>query len=323
MAPTAQTTTETGNTGPVIFLMGPTGSGKSALGMVLAERFGLEIVNTDSVQLYRGLEIGSAKPGAAERLRVRHHLLDLTTPDDPFSVGRFRTLALECLEACHARGVVPILVGGTGLYFRAVERGLSAIPPVDPEHRKSLLAEGEALGWLRLHTRLGGVDPEAARRIAPNDAQRLVRALAVFDSSGVPLSEWHRRGSPPPTFPLLKLALLPEREGLYARIDRRFEAMLAAGLLAEVAHLAAQGFARELPAMKAVGYRQLLRHLDGQLSLEEAVILAKRDSRRYAKRQITWLRHEPGIVFLTGPDPAAEAGTRVTRFLAHHSHGSR
>ena len=306
---------------PLIFLMGATASGKSGLAIALAQRFPLEIVNADSVQVYRGLEIGSAKPDAATRRRTPHHLLDLVEPDDPFSADRYRVAAAAVIAACRKRGTVPLLVGGTGLYFRAVERGLATFPSPDPEIRQRLRREGERSGWAALHARLADIDPERAAQVTPGDGQRVVHALAVFETTGRTLSAWHRQQPPPPPFSILKLAPEWPVAALNARIDQRFEQMMARGLLAETATLLQRGYDVDLPAMKAVGTRQLVAHLTGALPLVEAVEWAKRESRRYAKRQRTWLRREAGLIMLPG-DPFEEALARaaalVQGFLLRH-----
>ncbi|MBF0370766.1 MAG: tRNA (adenosine(37)-N6)-dimethylallyltransferase MiaA [Magnetococcales bacterium] len=309
-----------GQTAPLLFLMGPTASGKSELALRLGERFAaaghgaMEILNADSVQLYRGLEIGSAKPSAEELSRLPHHLLDLTDPGEPFSADRYRLAALDVIADCHKRGVLPMLVGGSGLYFRAVEKGLAPVPPVPEEILEGIRAEARLKGWEVLHQRLLQVDPAWGARVTPRDAQRIGRGLSVFQATGTPLSEWCQQQDQGPRFPILKLAITCPRERLYPRIEARFDWMMAHGLLEEVTSLHAQGHDRGLPAMKAVGYRQLFRHLDGEISLEEAISLAKRDSRRYAKRQMTWLRREPGLIFL-GDSPLKEALARVVDFL--------
>lgn len=289
-----------GQDGPLIFLMGPTGVGKTAVALMLADCFPVESVNADSVQVYRGLTIGSAKPTPEELARAPHHLLDLVEPEEPFSVGRYREEAEQVITACWQRDHVPLLVGGTGLYFRAVESGLAPVPPVDPLVRQRIRAEAERLGWPALHARLTLLDPEWAGRVAPRDGQRIGRGLDVAESTGRPLSAWireqEREGG---GRRVLKLALTLPREELYPRIEARFDAMLRAGLLEEAQALWQRGLDPELPAMKAVGYRELFAHFRGEITLEQAVALAKCHSRQYAKRQMTWLRREPGVVWVT------------------------
>ncbi|MBF0123827.1 MAG: tRNA (adenosine(37)-N6)-dimethylallyltransferase MiaA [Magnetococcales bacterium] len=283
--------------GPAIFLMGPTASGKSALALELATRFPLEIVNADAMQVYRGLDIGTAKPTLAERALVPHHLFDVVDPDQLFSVGDYRRVALEVIRNCRQRGRVPLFVGGSGLYLRVLERGLAPIPSL-PDHTLSerLSQQGEVVGWPEMHRLLADIDPQWAARVMPTDRQRIVRGLAVYQATGHSLSYWHHQqtemSQPPRVQPLLRIKLEVNRDLLYQRIEARFDQMILDGLLAEVTQLWQRHYSRQMSAMKAVGYRQLLRHLDGECSLEEAVVEAKRQSRRYAKRQMTWLRHD-------------------------------
>ncbi|MEO5341675.1 MAG: tRNA (adenosine(37)-N6)-dimethylallyltransferase MiaA [Magnetococcus sp. MYC-9] len=298
----------------LIFLMGPTASGKSALALSLAKRFPLEIVNADSVQLYQGLTIGAAKPTPEERRQAPHHLLDLTTPDQPYSADRYREAVWKIVGECQQRGTVPTLVGGSGLYFRAVAQGLVLIPAMDPAIRREIQEEGGRLGWPALHQRLQQLDPLLAARLSPADGQRISQGLAVLAATGRPLSQWQREQPPPPPFAILKLALHWPREQLYARIDARFEQMMAQGLLEEARQLWAAGHDPDLPAMKAVGYRQLFAFLTGHMGLAEAVEWAKRESRRYAKRQLTWLRRETDLHWLS-PEDEHEAVVLLENFL--------
>ncbi len=278
-----------------IFLMGPTASGKTALACALADRFPVELVSVDSALVYRGLDIGAAKPDAATLARWPHALIDIRDPAQPYSAAEFRDDALAAMQAIAARGRVPLLVGGTGLYFRALQRGLSDLPEADPALRAQLAGEAARIGWPAMHARLARLDPAAAARIGPNDAQRLQRALEVIELSGRPLSEL-QRGGRGAAFPwrVLKLALLPaDRAPLHARIAERFDAMLAAGFLDELRALRARGdLHADLPAIRAVGYRQGWEYLDGRTDaagFRERAIFA---TRQLAKRQITWLRAE-------------------------------
>ncbi|GAB3785963.1 tRNA (adenosine(37)-N6)-dimethylallyltransferase MiaA [Dyella agri] len=290
-----------------IFLMGPTASGKTALACELADRFALDLVSVDSALVYRGLDIGAAKPDAATLARYPHALIDICDPAQPYSAAEFRDDALAAMREVTARGRVPLLVGGTGLYFRALQRGLSELPEADPAIRTRLAGEAARIGWPAMHTRLAQADPAAAARIGPNDAQRLQRALEVIELSGRPLSEL-QRGGRGEVFPwrVLKLALLPgDRQPLHARIAQRFDAMLGAGFLDELHALRARGdLHADLPAIRAVGYRQGWEYLDGATDaagFRDRAIFA---TRQLAKRQITWLRAELDARVL---DPEAAA----------------
>lgn len=279
---------------PVVFLLGPTASGKSALALAIARRLPCEIISVDSGQVYRGMDIGTAKPDAAARAAVPHHLIDIRDPDQPYSAGEFRDDAQRLIPQIKARGHVPLLVGGTFLYFRALERGLATLPAADPQLRLAIEDEAAARGWPALHAELAGVDPTTAARIAPADRQRISRGLEVYRLTGRPLSAWQAQAAAFASPPALRLILAPPaRDTLYAAIDARFEAMLAAGLLDEVARLRAAGHSRDLPALRAVGYRQLWSHLAGETDYPTLVEAAKTASRQYAKRQLTWLRGDP------------------------------
>jgi len=303
---------------PAVFLMGPTASGKTALACALGEALPLALISVDSAQVYRGLDIGSAKPDAATCARHPHALLDLRDPAQPYSAAEFRADALTAMQAAHADGHVPLLVGGTGLYFRALEHGLSALPAADAAVRARLAAEAARLGWPALHARLAACDGEAARRIRPNDAQRIQRALEVIELTGRPLSAQQQAGAGLP-WRLLKLALLPgDRAALRERIAQRFDAMLAAGLLDEVRHLRARSDLHAgLPALRAVGYRQAWQHLDGTLDAAQFRQQAIHASRQLAKRQLTWLRGERDVQVLDAfaPDVLPRALTLLRGFL--------
>ena len=280
---------------PAIFLMGPTASGKTALACALSERFPVELVSVDSALVYRGMDIGTAKPDPATLARYPHALIDIRDPAEPYSAADFRADALAAMKDISARGKVPLLVGGTGLDFRALHQGLSNLPEADPAIRERLAAEADEIGWPAMHERLRQADPTAAARIGPNDAQRIQRALEVIELTGRPLSEQQRGGSGE-RFPwrVLKLALLPpERGSLHARIAERFDAMLAQGFLDEMRHLRTRGDLHpDLPSMRAVGYRQAWEHLDGLTGAAEFRDRGVFATRQLAKRQITWLRSE-------------------------------
>jgi tRNA dimethylallyltransferase len=299
-----------------IALMGPTASGKTAAALALAERLPVEVVSVDSALVYRRLDIGSAKPSSAERAAVPHHLIDIRDPWERYSAAEFARDAAARIEAIAARGRVPLLVGGTGLYFRALLDGLSPMPDSDPQLRAALAEELATHGSPVLHAQLARVDPRLAARIHPCDPQRILRGLEVFRASGRPLSAWQAEGrGSRPAFAVLKLALSPPREELHQRIARRFSMMLAQGLLAEVRALMADPRLRaELPAMRAVGYRQAWEHLSRggtEADLGAAVIAA---TRQLAKRQLTWLRAEPDL-FWIDPGAAQELRRRVDDYL--------
>lgn len=280
---------------PSIFLMGPTASGKTALACALSENFPVELVSVDSALVYRGLDIGAAKPDAATLARHPHALIDIRDPAEPYSAADFRADALQAMKDITARGKVPLLVGGTGLYFRALQHGLSHLPEADAAIRERLTEEAVLIGWPAMHERLRQADAAAAARIGPNDAQRIQRALEVIELTGRPLSEQQRGGSGE-RFPwrVLKLALLPaDRAPLHARIAERFDAMLRDGFLDEMRGLRARGDLHpDLPSMRAVGYRQAWEHLDGATDAAQFRDRGVFATRQLAKRQITWLRGE-------------------------------
>ncbi len=289
-----------------IALMGPTASGKTALALDWAARLGSDVISVDSALVYRGLDIGAAKPDRETLQRVRHHLVDIRDPHQVYSAADFASDALSAMDALAAAGKVPILAGGTGLYFHALLHGLSAMPEADPELRARLIDEARSRGWEALHQELAGHDPAAAARIHRNDPQRIVRALEVWRLTGVPISEWQsrRQGRKFP-FRVLKLALAPaDRSVLHARIEARFDAMLAAGFLDEVRMLRRDTRLHpDLPAMRAVGYRQAWAHLDGVIDAAQFRDQAIAATRQLAKRQFTWLRGELDARWL---DPGAD-----------------
>lgn len=302
--------------GPIVFLTGPTAAGKSGLALTLTRAFPLEIVNADSVQVYRELSIGTAKPTLSERESVPHHLWEVADPWEVYSAERYREAVLTVIAGCRLRGTIPLLVGGSGLYLRAVASGLARVPTVPPEVLLQVTAEGEESGWPRLHVELQRGDPELAARVFPGDRQRIRRGVAVLRATGTPLSVWWRMQPPPPAWRLLKMAVSWPPEALRQRIDVRFDRMMAEGLLAEALVLYQRGYDPGLPAMKAVGYRQLFAHLRGELTLEAAVAQAKLATWHYARRQLTWLRREPGLVWLSSPDPVPDAVARMRSLLS-------
>ncbi|MEN8206741.1 MAG: tRNA (adenosine(37)-N6)-dimethylallyltransferase MiaA [Pseudomonadota bacterium] len=285
--------------------MGPTASGKTSLAVELVKRYPMEIISVDSALVYRGMDIGTAKPAADVLAIAPHRLIDIRDPSEPYSAADFRADALLAMAEITARGRVPLLVGGTFLYFRALQYGLSAMPAADPVVRARLEAAAKRDGWKALHERLAAVDPESAAKIHATDPQRIQRALEVYELSGQPMSAFHAQqlASDLP-YRVLKLALIPgDRQLLHDRIADRFQQMLADGLLDEVKKLFDRSeLSAELPAMRAVGYRQLWRYLSGQLEYEAMVEQAIIATRQYAKRQLTWLRGEPDLESLAAGD---------------------
>lgn len=276
-------------------LTGPTATGKTDLALELAARVPIEIVSMDSAMVYRGLDIGTAKPSTATRARVPHHLIDIVEPTEAYSAGRFARDAAALIGEIEARGRWPVLVGGTLLYLRALRDGLAALPRADDAVRARLDEEGATLGWAALHARLRAVDPSAAARIAPSDRQRIQRALEVYELTGRPISELQRAGEAHAGPRVLTVALVPESRGeLGARIERRFDAMVARGFVAEVERLRARGdLTADMPSMRAVGYRQIWAYLEGSADWPETRAKAIVATRQYAKRQLTWLRGDP------------------------------
>ena len=272
---------------PLLVLVGPTAVGKTALSLHLARRFDGEIISADSRLFYRGMDIGTAKPTPAERAAAPHHLLDLCDPDETISLGQYQRLAYRAIDDVLTRGRLPILVGGTGQYVLAVVEGWG-IPEVAP--RPALRAALEGLGEAELARWLAALDPAAAGRIDSRNVRRVVRALEVTLVTGRPISELQRKTPPP--YDVLIIGLLMKRQSLYARIDARVDAMMAAGLLDEVRRLRDAGYSRDLPSMSGLGYRQLLAYLDGEMSLEAAVERIKFETHRFARQQATWFRRD-------------------------------
>lgn len=287
----------------VLCVMGPTASGKTALAAHLYAQLPVTLVSVDSAQVYRGMDIGTAKPDAS----LPHRLIDIVNPDEPYSAARFREDALREIAEIAASGRTPLLVGGTMLYFRALFRGIADMPAADADVRAAIEAEAQSRGWPALHAELADIDPDAAGRIKPTDPQRIQRALEVYRLTGTPISELQRETTDDADTAGLhfhKLAVAPaDRALLHQRIEARFNAMVAAGLVEEVQALRARYPGTDLPAMRAVGYRQLLAALDGHLSMDEAVARAVVASRQLAKRQLTWLRAEPDLTWLDPQQP--------------------
>jgi tRNA dimethylallyltransferase len=288
----------------VIAILGPTASGKSELGLALAERLSGEIVCCDSVQVYRGMDIGTGKPTREEQTRCPHHLLDLVDPGEPFHAAAWAERARVVIDDVQRRGRTPTIVGGTGLYFRALRGGLFDAPPPDPSIRARHQAEAAVLGVPALHRRLQEIDPDAAARILSGDLVRTSRALEVYEQTGIPISELRRRAARPPLpWRLFVVILDYPLDKLRLRIQARVERMMGAGFLAEVEILRRAGFGRTR-ALEALGYRQLGQHLDGLITLEEAVAQTKLATSGYARRQRTWFRREAADIRASAPpDP--------------------
>jgi tRNA dimethylallyltransferase len=283
----------------LVFIFGPTGAGKTEIACEIAERIG-EIVSVDSMQVYKGLELGTAKPTAAQLSRVPHHLVSIIPPDCRFSAGDFKRLALTAAREIEGRGKTPFLVGGTGLYFRAFEYGLADAPPADPAFRETLYREEERRSGA-LFERLLRSDPQTAESLHPNDLVRIVRALEVYALTGVPFSASVKGSFEKRVFPL-KIGLETDREELYARIEARCMRMLSAGLADETRSLFARGYTERYPAMKGLGYSHFLQHFKGCRSRGETERLFVRDSKRYAKRQLTWFRKEADTLWYSSAD---------------------
>jgi tRNA dimethylallyltransferase len=287
--------------------MGPTGAGKTGVALGLAASLPVEIVSVDSAMVYRGLDIGSAKPTVAERSRIPHHLIDIRDPSEVYSAGHFVRDAMTAIEGILERGRTPLLVGGTMLYFNALVHGLAEMPEGDAEVRADIDAQAARDGWAALHAELTRVDPAAGARIHPNDPQRIQRALEVFRLSGSPISELQSLRRPAlEDYDALQIVLAPStRALLHARIEQRLRDMMDAGFLEEVRRLQARGdLRRELPALRAVGYRQLEGHLEGACSLDEGLRRAIVATRRLARRQLTWLRTLPDAHWIVSDDLA-------------------
>lgn len=302
---------------PLIAIVGPTASGKSALGLDLAGRIGGEIINYDSVQVYRGFDIGSAKPSLEERRKIPHHLIDIRQPDQVFTAGDFQREARAAIDDVRSRQRVPILVGGTGLYLRAALEGLFDGPQRSAELRQRLEAIAERRGREHVHALLGRLDPVAASRIATRDLPKTIRALEVRIVTGESLSRHLERQARRPLegFEFIVIGLSPLRQDLYERIDLRVMRMFDAGLVEEVVSLLAAGVPRHAKPFESIGYSHVLAYLDGRWRLEDAVDAARRDTRRYAKRQWTWFRKQFGVRWFDGPGESDEISQEVYRWV--------
>ncbi len=304
---------------PAVFLMGPTASGKTALAVELVRQFPVEIISVDSALVYRGMNVGTAKPDAATLAQAPHHLLDIRDPTEPYSAAAFCEDARCLMADIVQRGKVPLLVGGTMLYFRALLQGLDDLPRADPGVRHRLENEAALRGWPALHADLAQIDPVTAGRLAPNDSQRIGRALEIFQLTGQPMSALLDRSQDELPYRVLQLALIPsDRAVLHQRIAARFDAMLAEGFLDEMKALRqAYALRADMPSMRAVGYRQAWAYLEGEIGLDALREQGIAATRQLAKRQLTWLRSWPGAVVLDAlaEDLDAQASALVERFL--------
>jgi tRNA dimethylallyltransferase len=302
------------NNKPVL-IAGPTASGKSALALALAERHNGVIINADSMQVYRDLRVLTARPTPGEEARAPHRLYGDVDAAVNFSAGAWVADAAKVLAETRAQDRRPVFVGGSGLYFKALTRGLSAVPPIPPEVREDVRARLERDGVEAMHAMLMQRDPASAERLKPRDKTRIARALEVVEATGRSLTDWHRDGLPPllPPGAFSAAFLEPERDELYARIDARFDAMLRAGALDEVAALASRKLDSLLPAMKAHGVPALIRHLAGEITLEQAAVIGRADTRHYAKRQFTWFRHQlPEFEWVRPEEAGGWLGTKTS-----------
>ena len=301
----------------IVIICGPTASGKTGFAVELGERVGGEVVGADSLQVYRHLDIGTAKPSPEERARVHHHLVDVLNPDEPFNAALYKEMADECIGDILSRGRVPLVVGGTGLYMRVLIRGIFNAPKPDESLRSRLKQELEAYGVEQLHNRLHQVDPALAEKVEHHDRNRIIRGLEIFEQTGIPLSE-HQRAHDfkGPSYDALQIGLRTERGYLYDRITQRTMLMIDAGLLDECKSLLEKGYGRDLKPMQSLGYRQICEFLAGEKTLEKAIHGITRETKRYAKRQLTWFRKDPEIQWVEQPtDHLDLIAADVRRFL--------
>jgi tRNA dimethylallyltransferase len=300
----------------VLAVVGPTATGKTEVGILLAEALGGEVISADCMAVYRGMDIGTAKPTPEQQRRVRFHLIDVCNPDEPFSVARFQQMALEAIRQIRQRGSLPLVVGGTGLYVKALLDGFH-IPPAAANEalRQQLWQEAKREGSAALHARLKEVDLLAASRIHPNDAVRIIRALEVYQLTGRPISEWQRCQPPSEVGRVRRFGLTMPRELLYRRINERVERMISQGWLDEVRRLLEAGYAPDLPAIRSLGYGELVQVVQGRWELSEAIALIQRETRRFAKRQLTWFRADKHIEWIDASQGAEETARQILQRL--------
>jgi len=301
----------------VIVICGPTGIGKTAAAINVAEAFGGQIISADSMQIYRYMDIGTAKPTPEEKARVPHYMIDIVDPDEDFDAAMFAEIARKKIAELHENHIPAIVAGGTGFYIKSLVHGLFQGVTADSEIRTRLKQEAEVNGGECLHERLRWYDPDTAAKIHPHDIFRIVRAIEVYELTGKPLSEYHETHQfAEEPFHVLKIGLDMEREMLYERINRRVDAMIAAGFENEVRKLLDMGYSPELKSMQSIGYRHLAEFIQGKMSYEEAVRTLRRDTRRYAKRQMTWFKADPQIIWIP-PENSYEIRTLVKKKFSH------
>jgi tRNA dimethylallyltransferase len=299
----------------LIVICGPTGIGKTATAIEIAEAYSAEIIGADSMQIYRHMDIGTAKPTAAEQARVRHHMIDIIDPNTPFDAVRFAELARDTAAQLHERGILPLVVGGTGLYIKSFLYGMFESDPVDSKIRERLKKEAHDQGIALLHDRLKRCDPASAARLHPNDTYRILRALETFEATGKPISAYQNTHAfSGQHYDALKIGLNMDRALLYERINQRVDAMIAAGFVDEVKKLLDAGYAADLKSMQSIGYRHIVDYLQGRLTREECSRTLKRDHRRYAKRQLTWFGADDEIIWKE-PGQADEIKGIIAGFL--------
>ncbi len=305
----------------VLVLMGPTAVGKTALALRVAHRLRTEIISADALQIYRGMDIGTAKPTLRQRQEIPHHMVDILSPDQPYSAADYAREAGKIVQKLWSSGKLPLVVGGSGLYIRALLTGVFKGPGANWEIRRSLLAYAAQEGKAALHARLVACDPEAAARIHPHDLYRIIRALEVYYQQEVPISKLQReQAQEKPRYRSVIIGLTRERAELYQRIDQRTLQMIETGLIAETEHLLRQGYSPQLSPLQSLGYKQVIQFLQGKLSRAEAIRLIQRDTRHYAKRQLTWMRKVPGLIWINLSEHSLEsAEKRIIAILQQHS----
>ncbi|MBF0117811.1 MAG: tRNA (adenosine(37)-N6)-dimethylallyltransferase MiaA [Desulfobacterales bacterium] len=283
----------------IIVICGPTATGKTKIAIELAKSFGGEIINADSMQVYRHMDIGTAKPSIEEQNQIKHHLIDIVNPDEQFDAAKFASLSSSIIFDLNQKGIIPFVVGGTGLYIKSLIYGIFKQDQIIPDIRERLRQEIFMFGAPYLHNKLNMCDPESAKKIHPNDSVRILRAMETFESTGKKISEYHiNHGFRETRFEALKIGLFIERTNLYERINNRVERMIEMGFLNEVEKLLNMGYSENLKPMQSIGYKHLTDYLKGRISFDEAVITLKRDTRRYAKRQLTWFNADPDIIWV-------------------------